>query len=264
MVFVLRKNQKKFFYLFILLLPFYLFFVRSYSFIPFKFKVIEAFSSSLQVISIPFKEVKKILFYHRTFDEYFRLQKEMGFLKGRLIGFEEVVLENVRLEKLLSFKRNLIYSSVAASVIGRDPTHWHSTMIIDRGTKDGVALGMPVVNSFGVVGKIAEASENTSKVLLITDPQFSVAAMIKRLRETALVSGALNHICRVRYINEDAQVEVGDLVITSKLSSSFPEGLMLGEIIRVEQNEQNATQEGVLEPAVSLSQLEEVLVILNK
>ncbi len=218
----------------------------------------------LHLISLPLKEAKKILFYHRTFKEYFRLKKESDILKARLVGFEEVVRENTRLEKLLQFKRKSIYSSVAASVIGRDPTLWHSTMIIDRGKKDGIQPGLPVVNALGVVGKIAEVSEHSSKVLLITDPQFSVAAMIQRERETALVSGSLQNVCHIRYINEEAQIQVGDIVITSKLSSLFPEGLMIGEIVRIEQNKQNLTQEGVLAPSVSLSQIEEVLVILNK
>jgi len=78
------------------------------------------------------------LYYHRTFDEYKRLREETGILKARMIGLEEVILENKRLEELLEFKRKLIYSSVTANVIGRNPSLWSSSMLIDKGKNDGI------------------------------------------------------------------------------------------------------------------------------
>ena len=87
--------------------------------------------------------------------------------------------------------------------------------------------------------------------------------MIQRTREGGVVSGSLQGICRMRYINPDADLQVGDKVMTSKLSSAFPEGLLIGEIVNIEENYDKQSLECTIRPTVTLSQLEEVLVILK-
>ena len=258
-----RANQKNVVYLCILLTIFSLLFAGTRFSPPLAFNVIRISSVILHLLSYPVQEIKKIVFYRRTFDEYKRLKEETDVLKARLVGLEEVIRENVRLEKLLKFKRELIYSSAVANVIGRDPSYWNSAMIIDKGSEDGIKRGMAVVNALGVVGKIAEVGRNKSKVILLTDPQFSVAALIQGPRESGLVSGTLQGVCRMRYIRPDAKVNIGDKVITSTLSSSFPEGLLIGEIILIDDQGQKPTVECLVRPSVAFSQLEEVLIILN-
>ena len=260
---MLRTNRKNLIYFCILLVAFILLFTGVKSFVPFKFGVIQTTSVPIRILSFPIREIKKILYYHRTFDEYKRLKEEVDVLRARLVGLEEVIRENTRLEDLLKFKRNLVYSSVVANVIGREPSHWNSTMIIDRGEEAGIQLGFPVVNAAGVVGKIAEVSRGMSKVILLTDPQFSVAALIREPRESGLVSGTLRGVCRMRYIREDAKIHIGDQVITSKLSSSFPEGLFIGKVVAVNDSSKRPTVECLIQPSVGFSQIEEVLVILK-
>lgn len=260
---VFKRYQKNLVYLFIFLLPFVLFFFQPKVFTSLKDLIVSASSLPIRIISFPINEAKKILYYHRTFEEYKRLQKEVETLRHRILGQEELIKENTRLEKLLDFKRRLIYQSVPANVIGRDPSFWNSSIIIDRGHNDGIKQDQPVVNAFGVVGKIAEVSETTSKVILLTDPQFSVAALIQRPREVGLVSGTLSGMCRMKFINPDANIKIGDRVITSKLSSSFPELLAVGEIVEIIENKQNLNREYIIRPAVKFSQLEEVLVIVK-
>jgi len=258
---VFRTNRKNLIYLCIFLAAFFLLFTGSKSFQGFKSGIINIAAVPIRILSFPIREAKKILYYHRTFDEYKRLKEEADVLKARLVGLEEVIRENTRLEDLLKFKRTLVYSSVVASVIGRDPSYWNSTMIIDKGEKDGIRQGMPVVNALGVVGKIAEVSGGTSKVVLLTDSQFSVAALIQRPRESGLVSGTLKGVCRMKYIRARAKIHIGDKVITSKLSSSFPEGLLVGEVIAIDDNPKKPTVECLVQPSVAFSQIEEVLVI---
>jgi len=259
---VLRFNWKNLTYIFILLVVFLLVSAGTKSFDGFKSGVVRLASVPIRILSRPIHEIKKLLFYRRTYEEYKRLKQETDVLKARIVGVEEVLRENTRLENLLKFKRKLIYSSVVANVVGRDPSFWNSTMIIDKGSHDGIKQGMPVVNALGVVGKIAEVGETTSKVVLLTDPQFSVAALIQQPRESGLVSGTLKGGCRMRYIRPEANVHVGDKVITSKLSSSFPEGLLIGEIIEIDNNIQKPGVECIIQPSVSFSQIEEVLVVL--
>ncbi len=226
-----------------------------------KFKVVNLVSFPARILSSFLFEIKKIMYYHQTFDEYMRLRREVASLKRRLVGMEEIIRENTRLQKLLDFKRRLVYSSVTATVIGRDPSLWNSIIIIDKGSDDGIKVGMPVVNALGVVGKIGEVSKDKAKVILLTDPRFSVAALVKETRESVLVSGTLEGECRVKYIYPDANIKVGDIVITSKLSLSFPEGLLIGTIVERIENSSPTNIEYVLQPAVSFSQIEEVLVI---
>ena len=258
-----RAKTKLLAYLLILIIAFGLFLIRTSIFDPFKFTVVKSVSWPVRMLLIPLQEVKKILYYHRTFDEYMRLRAEVNVLKARLVGVEELSRENNRLAGLLSLKRRLIYSSVAANVIGRDPSKWNASMLIDKGKQDQIQVGLPVINALGVVGKVAEVSDDSAKVILITDPSFSVAALDQRSREVGLVSGSLQGLCRMRYLSYDADIELEDQIITSKLSSAFPEGLLLGTIMRIHKDESTNTAYCLIEPSVYLSQLEEVLVILT-
>lgn len=259
-----KNKSKNLVYALLLFVPLILFFLRSDSFTPVKFGLIKIVSSPMEILSFPFREIKKILYYHRTFKEYKRLNEEVGTLKTRLVGLEEVIRENTRYQKLLEFKRTLIYASVAANVVGREPNNWNSSMIIDKGAQDGVKEGASVVNAWGVVGKVVEVGPTASKVMLLTDPQFSVAALTQSSRESGLVGGSLQGLCRLRYLNPQAPIEIGEKVITSQLSTSFPENLLIGEITSLDQDPEGNYAEAVVKPSVNLSQLEEVLVILNR
>lgn len=256
-------NRKNLIYVLIFLIPFFLFLSRTKFFVSFKFKIIDVFDLPVRIVSFPLQEFKKMLFYHRTFEEYKRKTQEVNLLKSRLVGLEEVIKENTRLEKLLEFKRRLIYSSIAANVIGRDPSRWNSSIILDKGILEGVAVGQPVVSELGVVGKIAEVSESKAKIITVTDPQFSAAIMVQRSRESGVLSGTLQGICRLKFINDDADIIVGDQIITSKLSSAFPDSLMIGEVVEIKSGINNNTKECLVKPTVAFSQLEEVLIILK-
>ncbi len=258
-----RNPKKKLVYSVILLIPVFLFLTQPRFLSPFKTNVVQLTVGPLRFFEGTLFEFKKIIFYHQTFNEYKRFKKEAETLKTRLVGMEEVLRENNRLEKLLQFKRQLIYSSVLANVIGRDPSRWHSSMIIDRGLKDGIKEGMAVVSPLGVIGKIMDVDDNMSKVVVLTDPQFSVAVLVQRSRESGILSGTLDGRCRLRYLEETSDIQAGDNIITSKLSLSFPEGLIVGDIVQVQENLGHRSKEAVVQPAVSISQIEEVLVILK-
>lgn len=258
-----RRYKKLLVYLIILILPFFLLFAQRFVFIPFKLKVVQGSFFPLRMVSTIILETKKAIYYRKTYAKYKNLQLEVNTLRARLIGQEEVIRENSRLKKLLNFKRRLLFSSVAANVIGRDPSLWNASIIIDKGIKHGFKQGMPVVNELGVIGKLVEVGQNISKVMLLNDPNFSVAALVQRSREDGLVSGTLQGFCRMRYLSSEADIKIGDHVITSKISSSFPEGLLIGKVVRVQRSESSPTIECLIQPAVHLSQIEEVIVILK-
>lgn len=256
-----RKLSKNLIYVLLLLGPIFLLVVRPEFFNEKKNSIVEGSISPLSIIAWPFLELKKLIHYHVTYEEYIRLRKENGGLWAKITNARELVLENKRLSGLLDFKRELPYETVAAVVVGRDPTNWNAILIIDKGAKSGIKIGMPVVNPSGVVGKVIEAGVNVSKVILVSDPNFNVAAIAQESRENGLLSGTLQGICRLRYLPEDASVAVGEKIVTSKLSSTFPDGILIGTVESIQNHPGTTGTECLVRPATFPSRAEEVLVI---
>jgi len=261
---VFRKPKKTLIYLLVVILPFIFLFFNQNLFVNFKTEIVSSSVWPIQVVLFPFREIKKIILYHKTYADYEQLKKEVDPLKQQLLNYEQIVKENIRLTELLDFKRASTFTAIAANVMMRDPTNWAAAIIIDKGRKSGIKQGMPVITPSGVVGKIAEVGERISKVTLLTDPRFSAAVVVERTREQGLVSGTLRGSCRMQYLPVTADVEVGDSIITSKLSSFFPEGLLIGRIVSVQESFTSPTFECLVKPAVPLSRIEEVLVILSR
>lgn len=255
------RNQKLAIYGFIIFFALVLLFSRAGSFNPLEFRIVETASLPIRIVMFPINEIKKLIFYHRIYNEYLKIQNENNVLKRRLVSLDELAQENNRLTQLLGFKRRALFSSIAANVIFREASNWNASLVIDKGSVDGIEAGMPVVNALGVVGKVAEVSRNKAKVILVVDPSFSAAAVVQRTRETGLLSGSLRGLCRLRYLSDNADVKVGDVIVTSKMSSSFPEGLIVGPVVEVYEKGEFPQPECVVKPAVVLSQLEEVLVV---
>ena len=243
--------------------PFVLLFFNQNLFVPLKTGIVDLSSGPIQLALIPFREIKKVIFYHKTYDDLEKLKKEIDPLKQRLLEQEQMVKENARLAEILGLKKAARSPVLVSKVVMRDPTNWAAAVIIDKGWDHGIRQGMPVITPVGVIGKIAEVGNKLSKVTLLTDPRFSVAAVVERTREQALVSGTLQGSCRVQYLPVTADVVPGDQVITSGLSTFFPEGLLVGRILRVQESFTSPTLECLLKPAVPLSRIEEVIVVLS-
>lgn len=209
----------------------------------------------------PAFELKKLFFFRETYDEYRWFKKQSEIMKAKWIEQGEENQTAARYEKIREFRLQQNYASVVANVIGRDPSSWNASLIIDKGSVDGVEVGQPVVSPLGVVGRIAEAGHNTSKVILLSDPAFAVAAVVERSRENGLLTGTLQGVLRLQYLTEKADVKVGDQLVTSRLSTAFPQGILIGQITDVQASMNTHTVECLVDPAVDLSELEEVIVI---
>ena len=256
-----KKIPKNIVYVLLLLIPVFLLFARPVFLNVQKNAVVESSTGPLAFIAWPFQEFKKILFYHVTYEEYAKLRKENGGLWAKITNAKELLEENRRLTELLDFKRSIPYDTVAAVVVGRDPTNWNAMLIIDKGRKSGIKIGMPVVNPAGVVGKVSEVADNISKVILVSDPNFNVAAVTQDSRESGLLTGTLQGLCRLRYLPEDAGVKVGEKIVTSKLSSTFPDGILIGTVVNVSNRADTTGTECLVHPATFPSRAEEILVL---
>lgn len=192
------------------------------------------------------------------------LRREIDSLKVERNLYHELVASHKRLQELLQFKQTTNRPILPAQVIGLDPTGWFKSIIIDKGKNAGLYLNMPVVNSYGVVGRIVSISPNYSKVLLIIDHNSAVDCFIQRSRERGMIKGLSTEVCRLDYVAKPGDVVVGDIIVTSGLGGVFPKGLPLGQIISVKEIPGELFKEIEARPAVNFSKLEEVLVILKE
>ena len=177
--------------------------------------------------------------------------------------YSEVELSNERLRKLLSFQRNVTSRVLAAEVIGKDPSPWFKTVIIDKGSSEGIVKGLPVVIPEGIAGQIIEVSARNSKVLLIIDPNSAVDALVQRTRSRGLVKGSSSGRCLFEYVLRKHEIRVGDTVVSSGLDGVYPKGIQIGNVSGVVRRNAGIFQEVAVTPNVDFEKLEEVLVILN-
>jgi rod shape-determining protein MreC len=173
----------------------------------------------------------------------------------------EAAIQNKRLKKLLKFKEMPSYPIVTANVIGGSPSMLRSEVVlVDRGSSDGISRGMPVASSDGIVGKVLTVGDNSSEVLLITDPLSAIDAFVHRTRVRGIVKGSGGG-CTMEYIEQNSDISVGDKVISSGKEGFFPKGVIVGTITDIETK--GSFLSAKVSPFVDLDSLEEVVIILK-
>ena len=191
------------------------------------------------------------------------LEQENIELHSQLQQVQEISLQNVRLRKLLAFVDDLDRAALPAQVIGEDASNWARTIIIDKGTQAGLHTGLPVVSAQGVVGRIIKTAPRSSRVLLITDASSAIAALIQRTRTRGVARGRGDNLS-IEYALRNADIQVGDLLVTSGMGGVFPKGLPLGLVESVEKDQFGLFQQVKAAPTIDFSLLEEVMVIVGE
>lgn len=148
---------------------------------------------------------------------------------------------------------------LVAAVIGRSALPTQHTVLLDRGTRDGVQPDSVAIDAEGVVGRVIEAHPVTALVMLLTDPESRVAGLVERSRETGLLIGRAQGGNEFVYLDVHADIEVNDRIVTAGLGGAFPKGLVLGTVTRVDRDERAGSAVAVVAPAARLGRLEEVL-----
>ena len=177
--------------------------------------------------------------------------------------YEEMELENRRLRKFVNFTASVPETYVAAQIIARDPSPWFKTIMIDKGESHGLAKGNPVLVSEGIVGKIINVSTSASRVLLITDRNSAVDALIQNSRVRGIVKGDNADNCLFVYALRKDEVKQGEMIISSGLDQVFPKGLKIGRILNVKKEHSQLFQDITIETSVDFDKIEEVLVLKN-
>ena len=197
-----------------------------------------------------------------------QLQSEVEELRAKNLAASEFEAENQRLRALLGYKETATqFDLLAARVIGREASTWSSTIVINRGTADGVANDMAIVTAMGLVGHVSEAGINSSKVQLILDPRSSVGTLIQRpeSRVAGIVEGDINNPTMPKMVNipKNSDVLVGDIIVTSGFGGVYPKGIVVGRIKEMQNEESGLLKFGIVETTVNFQKLEDVAVIVQ-
>lgn len=180
--------------------------------------------------------------------------------KDRQIG--ELSTQNRRLTRLLQARKELAEAQPAAArVVARDPQGWMSFCTLDVGSRDGVRVGNPVTTAEGLVGQVTEVQADTCRVRLLTDTRAVAAGRVHQRKASGVVQGVGSGNLELRYLDPDARVNPGDLVVTSGQDGQFPEGLKVGRVRNVRLVPEANYQAAVVQPLAPLDSMRTVLVL---
>lgn len=190
------------------------------------------------------------------------LKRQIGQLRLQNLELEEQVRSMPRLASLLAYQENYINRTLEADVIGGGASTSAQVIYLNRGEQDGVRRNMAVITPDGVVGKITRVFHGTSEVLLVTDPDSGVGAVLQQSRLHGILQGQGSGKAELRLIVNDQKVQLGERVLTSGEDQVYPKGLPLGTVVSAHPG--SMFQNIEVKPAVELSRLEEVLIVTGQ
>lgn len=211
--------------------------------------------------------------FFEYFTEYDRIREENAELRARLEGIEDSLYaaqikdeENKWLSSFLELKRkNEDFILKEGRIIGRESGSYQTFFTLDCGSADGVEINMPVITARGIVGSVTEVGRNWCKVTTILEYTSSVGVYCERSGALGVCDGTYElreqSLCRVSYLEEDADVRVGDRFVTSGLGSVFPQGLAIGEVRTLHRDSYGRGLIAEIAPLVDFAELSRVMVV---
>lgn len=203
-------------------------------------------------------------------DENEKLSDENNELKDKLAEYSDLASENERLKALLDFEeQNKQYNYVPTNIIGTRGSILDG-YIVDKGSDDGVAKGMIVIASDGLVGQVSSVSDNWSIVECIINENIAVSVMPESTREnTGILQGyndgkSNERLTKISYLPMDSTIKEGDIILTSGLGQVYPKEIRVGEVISVEEDKVNVMKSAVVKPFVDFDRLEELVIVVPK
>lgn len=163
-----------------------------------------------------------------------QLRSEVLLLDQQVQQMAALTQENARLRALLSGRKRIPNEVQLAELIGVNPDPFQHQIILGKGTEDGVYLGQPVLDAQGVLGQVVDTSHYTCRVMMITDARHAIPVEVNRngLRSIAVGKGVLGEL-ELEHVPDTADIEVGDLLVTSGLGGRFPYGYPVAEVTEV-------------------------------
>jgi rod shape-determining protein MreC len=193
-----------------------------------------------------------------------QLEADVARLQTQVLDLQQQVTETNILSALVDFARaNPEYSYKAASVIGRDPSPFLHYVIINAGSNAGILPGMPVVTDKGLVGRVDAIIAEAARLQLVTDPASAINVRTQASNAEAMLVGSTTGDLSMDMIPQDANIQVGDVVLTSGLGGNYPANILVGQVISVRKLQSDLFQQAAIQPNVDYNQLQFVLIITN-
>lgn len=199
------------------------------------------------------------------------LQKEVRDLKSQQVAMAQVMqqaqlqmAENAQLRRLMDARAHLPVHSMMSEILydARDPST--RRVVLDRGTRNGVKLGLPVIDNAGVVGQVTRVFPFTSEVTLLTDKEQAIPVQVLRngLRSVAYGRGQ-SGLLDLRFVAPNADIQVGDVLVTSGLDGVYPAGLAVAKVVQVENVAQGVFGRVVCQPLAGIDRHRQLLIVLS-
>jgi rod shape-determining protein MreC len=193
-----------------------------------------------------------------------RLRAEALLIKRKLQKLATLTEQNVRLRELLNSSSLVDERVLVAELVGVDPNPFTQRILINRGERDGVFLGQPVLDAAGLMGQVVEVTPYTARVLLITDITHSLPVQVNRNGLRAIASGTGNNEwLELRFIGDTADIRLGDILVSSGLGQRFPAGYPVGRVISVSQDPAKPFADVRVTPTAQLSRSRYMLLVFS-
>lgn len=202
--------------------------------------------------------------HEQLIDENRKLKRALFDLRTRQLRFQALEAENRRLRTLLASAATLKQRVLIGEVLEASQGPYQQQILINRGSESGVYQGQVVVDAWGVMGQVTRVAPTTSTVLLITDPDSGLPVEINRTGlQTIAVGRGVGRALVLPYLPGNADVRVGDVLVTSGLDGRFPPGYPVGTIQSLRHPPGESFMEAIARPAAHLDRGRQVLLVWN-
>jgi rod shape-determining protein MreC len=226
-----------------------------------KYLFLQALRFPLNITRNLFKEISFLAQAKGMINENIILRDTVAALTHHISQQKELEQENERLRVLLEFKEKSGLELVPASIIAKDSSSFSDTIVINQGRLKGLKKDSIVMSEAGLVGRIYEASTDMSRVMLITDINSRISAIISRSRQIGIVYGMHSGMCKLKYLPFDSDIEIGDKIVTSGFSDVYPKGILIGTVTGVIKEPRGLSVSAMIKPSVDFTRLEEVMCV---
>lgn len=204
----------------------------------------------------------KLSSYQQLFEENARLKQELLIYKTKLLKFESLEKENIRLHALLENSYKLGEQILVAEIISVNLAPYEQVVLVNKGSRFGIHAQQPVLDANGVMGQVIRSNPLTAEIMLITDPSHAIPVQVNRngLRTIAFGSGRPDRL-NLPFLTNNADIRPGDLLVSSGLGGTFPQGYPVAVVETVEPQADKPFAKIYAKPKAALESSREVLIV---
>jgi rod shape-determining protein MreC len=189
------------------------------------------------------------------------LRDSINKLQAQVAQLSEDKKENDHLKALLGFTKAHDFAYESATVVAYDPTNIRGNLTIDKGSKNGLKVGMAVISDGFLIGRVGKVDKNTARIQLITDPTSVIPVVIQNSSTSGVANGQIGYGLTMQKIPQGEKVDTGNTVITSGLGGDIPKGLIVGTIETTQKADNTLFISADIRPSADLSSLSRLIVI---